>query len=119
MAIEIFTQAIGRANGSEYVFPSSKTGVAIRPDAVTTALDRTCEALGITHVSPHDLRRGMGTAMAQMAISREHRALVLNHVDARSDVTSWNYDAHDYVAEKLNALTRWEQRVREIVGRQL
>jgi hypothetical protein len=58
----------------------------------------------------------MGTAMAQMAISREDRALVLNHVDTRSDVTSWNYDAHDYVAEKLKALTRWEQRVREIVG---
>ena len=87
----------------------------MRPDAVTTALNRTCDALGIAHVSPHDLRRGMGTAMAQMGINREHRALVFNHVDARSDVTSWNYDAHDYVAEKLEALTKWEHRVREIV----
>ena len=116
MASELFDEAVTEAGGSEFVFPSPKTGSAMRPDAVTTALDRTCEVLRIAHVSPHDLRRGMGTTMAQMGITRDHRALVFNHLDARSDVTSWNYDAHDYLREKLDALTRWEGRVREIAG---
>jgi hypothetical protein len=48
---------------------------------------------------------------------KEIRSRVLNHADdIKSDVTTANYDVHDYINEKLEALTKWERHVRKVVN---
>jgi integrase len=63
--------------------------------------------------SPHDLRRMVGTRLAELRIPKEIRDRVLNH--APSDVGSKHYNLHDYADEKRNALHRWAAVVETIV----
>jgi integrase len=55
--------------------------------------------------SPHDLRRTLGTRLAELRIPKEIRDRILNHNP--NDVGSRHYDLHDYIEEKREALTRW------------
>ena len=43
LALHVLSEAIEDSGDSEYVFPSGKTDGAIRPDAVTKQLQRTCQ----------------------------------------------------------------------------
>jgi hypothetical protein len=64
--------------------------------------------------TPHDLRRTVGTRLAELRIPKEIRDRVLNHAPA--DVGSRHYNLHDYVDEKRNALHRWAAVVEAIVA---
>jgi integrase len=55
--------------------------------------------------TPHDLRRTVGTRLAELRIPKEIRDRCLNHIP--SDVGSKHYNVHDYADEKRDALTRW------------
>jgi integrase len=55
--------------------------------------------------TPHDLRRTVGTRLAELRVPKEVRDGVLNH--AARDVGSKHYNLHDYADEKREALTRW------------
>lgn len=55
--------------------------------------------------SPHDLRRTVGTRLAELRIPKEIRDRVLNHMP--SDVGSVHYNLHDFGDEKREALNRW------------
>jgi integrase len=55
--------------------------------------------------SPHDLRRTVGTRLAELRVPKEIRDRVLNH--SASDVGSKHYNLHDYIDEKREAFTRW------------
>src|SRR5262245_4293087 len=63
--------------------------------------------------TPHDLRRTVGTRLAELRIPKEIRDRVLNHAPA--DVGSKHYNLHDYSDEKRNALHRWAAEVEAIV----
>ena len=118
MAFDLLKHCFEAAGSSPFTFPSHKTGVAIRGDAVTTALRRICRKLEkpILGVGPHDLRRTVGTKMRKLGVSVEDRAHVFNHISgAKSKVTSWNYDAGDHDTEKLDALIKWEHELRRII----
>jgi integrase len=55
--------------------------------------------------TPHDLRRTVGTRLAELRVPKEIRDRLLNHT--ASDVGSRHYNLHDYVDEKREALIRW------------
>ena len=113
MAAGVIREAIKSSGSSEFVFPSHRTQGAIIPDAVTKALQRMCRRMKpkIEGLGPHDIRRTVGTTMRKLGISVEDRGHVFNHVSgAKSNVTSWNYDAGEHDDEKRAALEKWEQR---------
>jgi integrase len=60
----------------------------------------------------HDLRRTVATGLGELGCNRTVIAKVLNH--SGRGVTRI-YDRHTYDREKLEALTRWERRVMELV----
>jgi integrase len=116
MALEVFMAAIESAGRSPFVFPSHKTNSALRGDSITQFLDRNGTRLKIDGLGAHNLRRTVGQRMRIAGVPVDHRAYVLNHVDeAKSKVTSWNYDPGDHDAEKLAALEKWEAALRSIL----
>ena len=64
--------------------------------------------------SPHDMRRTVGTRLAELRIPKEIRDRCLNH--AAGDVGSIHYNLHDYADEKREALNRWALALGAIVG---
>jgi hypothetical protein len=54
------------------------------------------------------------TRLSQLGISKEDRDAVLNHV--RSDVGSKHYDLYERRAEKLRALTLWNDALAAILN---
>ena len=60
----------------------------------------------------HDVRRTVRTHLSALRIAEEVREAVLAHT--RGGIKR-HYDQHDYFAEKLEALTLWNARLRSIV----
>ena len=56
--------------------------------------------LKISTVSPHDLRRTVGTEMARMGLPVHVRSLVLNHSPQTRGVTDAVYNRYAYDKEK-------------------
>lgn len=65
----------------------------------------------------HDLRRTARTGMTRLGIPRDHAEAAINHVSGRSTLER-TYDRHDYSAEILAALTRWQAHVGALVEAQ-
>jgi len=104
--------------GSLYVFPSPgmESDQPVSAEAVTRAMSRLVAELKISTVSPHDLRRTVGTEMARMGLPVHIRALVLNHSPQTRGVTDAVYNRYAYDKEKRQALGKWEGRLHEILG---
>jgi integrase len=113
-----FAKAVAASGNSPYVFPSPEAPreQPITPMAVTRAMNRLVTQLKINTVSPHDLRRTVGTEMARMGLPVHVRALVLNHSPQTRGVTDAVYNRYAYDKEKRQALHRWEERLRVIVA---
>lgn len=77
---------------------------------VKTELDRLSGTSGWTI---HDIRRTVRSKLAELRVPREVARKVLNHEDGKVDRI---YNRHEYMAEKREALERWETRLWEIVG---
>lgn len=103
---------------SPYVFPSPEAPLErpISALAVTRAMSRLVTELKISTVSPHDLRRTVGTEMASIGLPVHVRSLVLNHSPQTRGVTDAVYNRYAYDAEKRDALSKWEERLRVIVA---
>ena len=98
---------------SPWVFPSPRDpDKHMGPTAPDHAMRRNLPLFGVSHFTPHDLRRTAASHMAGMGIPRLVIAKILNHTD--SSVTAI-YDRHSYDREKREALTAWEKRLMEIV----
>ncbi len=63
--------------------------------------------------TPHDLRRTLGTRLAELQIPKEIRDRCLNHIPA--DVGSRHYNLHDFEPEKRAAFNRWAAVVEAII----
>jgi integrase len=53
----------------------------------------------------HDIRRTVRSKLAELGVPREVARKVLNHEDGKVDRI---YNRHEYLAEKREALQRWE-----------
>jgi integrase len=63
----------------------------------------------------HDLRRTVRTGLARLGVDRLHAERALNHVSGQSRVER-TYDTHDYEAETLAALRRWQAYLAALVA---
>jgi integrase len=63
----------------------------------------------------HDLRRTVRTGLARLGVDRLHAERALNHVSAQSRLER-TYDTHDYEAETLAALARWQSHLAALVA---
>jgi integrase len=61
-----------------------------------------------------DLRRTVGTRLAELGYDETTRGRVLNH--ARYSVTDKHYNAHEYDDEKRQALTAWDAELTRILA---
>ena len=87
----------------------------ILAEAITRAMARLVAELKIPTVSPHDLRRTVGTELARMGLPVHIRSLVLNHSPMSRGITDAVYNRYAYDNEKRGALTAWEERLGRLV----
>lgn len=105
-----FAAAVARSPAdSPYVFPSPDDPQQhISANAITRAMSRLVAEMKINKVSPHDLRRTVGTQMAKLRVPLHVRSLVLNHSAQSRGVTDAVYNRYAYDTEKREALSAWE-----------
>lgn len=104
---------------SPFVFPSFEEPLTrpIYAEAVTRAMARLVGELEMPRVSPHDLRRTVGTEMAKLGLPVHVRSLILNHSPMSRGITDAVYNRYAYDKEKRQALLTWEHRLAEMVER--
>jgi integrase len=61
---------------------------------------------GVTNWTIHDIRRTVRSKLAELGVPREVARKVLNHEDGKVDRI---YNRHEYLAEKREALEKWER----------
>jgi integrase len=118
MAKAEFAKAVAASPArSPFVFPSAETPLkdAMTAEAVTRAMSRLVDELKIPKVSPHDLRRTVGTQLAREGVPLHVRSLVLNHSPQSRGVTDAVYNRYAYDKEKREALAAWEDRLGRLV----
>jgi site-specific recombinase XerD len=64
----------------------------------------------------HDLRRTLATNMQRLGLSHETIEHLLNHREKSRTGIAKVYQTHDYKAEKLAALQRWEAELERIIS---
>jgi integrase len=73
------------------------------------------KASGVTGWRLHDLRRTVRTGLSRLGVRREVAEACINHVGGRGGLVGV-YDQHDFAAEALAALQRWQEHVAELVA---
>jgi integrase len=101
----------------EFVFASPSAEGPITGHALAVAMKRFAIKLAGNDAAvkswqaepptPHDLRRTFATRLSAIGVPKEDRDACMNH--ARSDVGSRHYDLYERRAEKLRALTLWDE----------
>ena len=74
------------------------------------------DAAGIEDGRHHDTRRVVQTSMAELGVAPHVADMILNHAVKGVPRSRAHYDMYHYVPEKREALTRWVQRLAEILG---
>jgi integrase len=67
---------------------------------------------GVSGWRIHDIRRTVRSKLSELGVPREVARKVLNHEDGKVDRI---YNRHDYLAEKREALERWEKMICSLV----
>ncbi len=98
---------------SRWLFPSPRGNSPITGPAVDQAFRKNLATLGLTDVTPHDLRRTAASHMTSMGIYRLVVGKILNH--AEPSVTAV-YDRYGYDVEKKLALDTWGSRLSAIIA---
>ncbi|WP_308388296.1 tyrosine-type recombinase/integrase [Acidithiobacillus sp. AMEEHan] len=101
--------------GTQYIFASPKTGAGKERPMSTTALSHALrknhELLGLPPFTPHDLRRTAATHIGMLGFNRLIISKILNHVEG--GVTAI-YDRHTYDNEKREALHAWSAKLERL-----
>jgi integrase len=122
LACEILAERM-RATNSKFLFPNNEGDGPIPNHTIATCLARALVPalgfplgrLGVAKFTPHDLRRTMGSQMAENLKTDHGDTLpeiyishVMNHRSAtKKTVTSMVYNQYQYLAEKQEALEKW------------
>lgn len=124
LALEIIRDAMREAQG-EYLFPNKAGDGPLNAEVVARTLLRAFEAgdFPFPAITPHDLRRTVGTQMLNKAnglkITKHQKYLVLNHQSAlNSNVSDEVYDQNDYTDDKREALDKWGAFLAQLVAPQ-
>lgn len=95
------------------VFRSPRKDGFLSKQALGRAMDRALKRHKIPHATPHDLRRTCATYMTELGVPRLVVSKILNHADGSVDAV---YDRHTYIAEKREALEKWNDELDMILA---
>jgi len=101
------------------LFPSPRDPAKpLTRHALTRAMSRLCDDLGIEDAGPHDLRRTGATNITseRIGMPRFVVSAVLNHVSEMGGITAV-YDRNEYLTEKRRALEAWARLLTTIAKR--
>jgi integrase len=112
LALELLRELEPITGKTDWLFPSPRGDGPMTGEAVSRALARNLDHIGVDACTPHDFRRTAASHMSGLSVSRTVLMKILNHVD--SSVTAV-YDRYRYDDEKREALDAWGQRLSEIV----
>ena len=115
MALNVIEQARLYSGGKSFVFASShKSDSPVSTQALAKAILRHREEMGFKErFTPHDLRRTLRTRLAELGIDDVVAERVLGH---KLQGIMAIYNRHGYDNEKRQALERWENKLRQIIG---
>ena len=102
--------AAKRLGGPEFVFASPVDAVRhVDPHAMTRALTRLCDRVGVPRGSPHDFRRSGATTLTgeKLGFRRFVVSKVLGHSANEGAAVTGIYDRNEYLADKRAALEAW------------
>jgi len=73
--------------------------------------------IDVDKFTPHDLRRSAATQMGNLGIPKAAISAVLSHssLDGSAQTTEKHYNLAEYIHEKVNALNKWEQKLRKVL----
>lgn len=119
LAADEFRRAVKASpKESPLVFPSPEDSMnPISAAAVTRAMARMIAEIKLPRVSPHDLRRTVGTELARLGLPVHVRSLVLNHSPMSRGITDAVYNRYAYDKEKREALGAWEKELTRLLTR--
>lgn len=112
LAIKELDKQKSTTNGSCFVFPSNRTGKPF--GFLKQPCNRIASEVG-EHFTPHDIRRTVATHMAKLGIQRHVLSKFLNHTSTESSITDV-YDRHNYWKERVEAIEKWETKLRGIIN---
>jgi integrase len=107
---------------SEYLFPAKRERRKGRPASIMSgwgklkaAFDKDCP---IADWTLHDLRRTASTMWAEIGVPEHINDRLLNHITGgtKQSAVARVYNRYSYLAEKRDAVARWEQRLASIVA---
>ena len=90
---------------SPFLFPSRSVGKPIQPAALSQALNRHREKLGVGDARVHDLRRTFTTWNSEIGTSPEILSSLLNHTP--QSITGRVYDRSENIEPKRAAMEQW------------
>lgn len=99
---------------SPWLFPSSRHSQPITPAAMTCAVVRHREALGIGDATVHDLRRSMATWLSELGTPKDLVAALLNH--APKGVTDQHYNQATLLGPKRQAMEIWSAWLERVIA---
>ena len=115
LAIEILEELKAITGTATHLLPAhadQKKHGSYSERVLSRAVRKNAQHFGISHFTPHDLRRTAASFMTKLGTPRLHVEKLLNH--STGDVAEI-YDRHDYLAEKRAALERWGEHLTALV----
>ena len=107
IAAGIVAELVERANREKSLLLFCSRGSVVHWATPGKRVQEIAGQLGGEPFDLRDIRRTAETMLAAKGISREIRAQLLSH--GISGVQATHYDMHTYIAEKRDALQRWER----------
>lgn len=98
--------------GSKWMFPQTFNHEKhIGLELLQAITGRFCSRMGVYRFTPRDLRRTWKTLGGFAGLTKTERDLIQCH--RPNDVSSRHYDRYEYLNEKRQAMTKWENWFRE------
>ncbi|MET0072103.1 MAG: site-specific integrase [Candidatus Thiodiazotropha sp.] len=113
LALEIIKEALKTADKEGFLFPGDGPSPHITNSAISRAIARNLDHLGLEKFTPHDLRRTGSTQLAAFKVPRFDRERILNHTDQTIGAV---YDIHEYEDEKHAAMNLWSDIILKTVN---
>jgi integrase len=103
-------------DGSDFVFPSSRSPTKNPASGLSRAKRRLDDSSGVIGWRFHDLRRTAASGMARAGIAPHVVEKILNHVGGTLGGVAGVYNRFGYDAEKRHALETWAAHVEGLVS---
>lgn len=103
---------------SPYLLPGSRQGTALNAGTISKEVLRIRREMEVDGLCTErfaflDFRRTIETKLASLGVSKDHRAQLQSH--GLGGIQNKHYDRHDYMREKRDVLTLWEQYLSSLI----